>query len=78
MISSVFGRRWGRRIIIYRISIFIFRRPVLVFQLAQSAFHSLNVIVELRRAIHVVIVGIYAIAMYRHTLHGLSIKPKGS
>ena len=78
MVGCVLGRRRRRLIVIPTIIL----RPILVLQLTKTTFHALNVVVQLGRTIHVVIMRIDTIPMHQFTaswlLERVTLKAHGS
>jgi hypothetical protein len=59
---------WRGAIIVLRGPFLVFRLSVLVFQLAKAALHSLNIVVQLRGSIHIMVMAIDTIPMDESSL----------
>jgi multisubunit Na+/H+ antiporter MnhE subunit len=59
---------WWGSIIVLRSAFIIVWLSVLVFELAKAALHSLNIVVQLRRSIHIMVVAVDTISMNESTL----------
>lgn len=70
VVGCMFGRRRRRLIVILAIIL----RAILILQLTKTTFHALNVVVQLRRTVHVVIMRIDTIPMHQFTASRLLVR----
>lgn len=73
MVSGMFGRRGRRLIIFFGQTLFVFWWPILILHLTETALHSLHIVVQLGRTVHVIIMRVNIVSVHQFTLGRLLV-----